>query len=115
MVRVKRGFVARRRRKKLLKRASGFTGSLGKLFRPAKQAVYHALSYASADRRTRKGNFRRLWITRIGAAAKELGISYNKFIAGLKKKKINLNRKVLADLAALDPQAFKKIVDLVKS
>jgi large subunit ribosomal protein L20 len=114
MVRVKRGFVARRRRKKVLERAKGFTGSLGKIFRPAKQAVVHAMSYATADRRTRKGNFRKLWITRIGAALKELNISYSKFIFGLKKKKIILNRKVLADLAIFDPSAFRKIVESIK-
>jgi len=114
MVRVKRGFVARRRRKKVLNRAKGFSGSLSKIFRPAKQAVVHAMSYATADRRTKKGNFRRLWITRIGAALKELNISYSKFIAGLKNKKIMLNRKVLADLAVFDPSAFRKIVESVK-
>jgi len=114
MVRVKRGFVARRRRKKVLNRAKGFTGSLSKLFRPAKQAVVHAMSYATADRKTRKGNFRRLWIARINAGLKELGLSYSKFINGLKKKKIIINRKVLSDLAIFDTAAFKKIVESVK-
>ncbi|MFA4967909.1 MAG: 50S ribosomal protein L20 [Candidatus Margulisiibacteriota bacterium] len=114
MVRVKRGFVARRRRKKVLDRAKGFTGSLSKLFRPAKQAVVHAMSYATADRKTRKGNFRRLWIQRINAGLKELNLSYNKFINGLKKKKITLNRKILADLAIFDYAAFRKIVESVK-
>lgn len=114
MVRVKRGYVARRRRKKVLDRAKGFTGSLSKLFRPAKQAVVHAMSYATADRKTRKGNFRRLWIQRINAGLKELNLSYNKFINGLKKKKITLNRKILADLAIFDYAAFRKIVESVK-
>lgn len=114
MVRVKRGNVARRRRKKVLKRAKGFTGSLGKIFRPAKQAVTHAMLYATADRRTRKGNFRRLWITRIGAALKQFNLSYHKFINDLKKKKILLNRKMLADLAVFDPAAFKKVVERAK-
>ena len=114
MVRVKRGFVARRRRKKVLNRAKGFTGSLSKLFRPAKQAVIHAMSYATADRKTRKGNFRRLWIVRINAGLKELGLSYSKFINGLMKKKIIINRKVLSDLAIFDVAAFKKIVESIK-
>ncbi|HTY12806.1 MAG TPA: 50S ribosomal protein L20 [Candidatus Omnitrophota bacterium] len=114
MVRVKRGYVARRRRKKVLHRASGFKGSLSRLFRPAKQAVVHAMKYASADRRTRKGNFRRLWIARINAGLRELNISYSKFINGMKKKKITLNRKVLADLAVFDPAAFKKVVESAK-
>ncbi len=114
MVRVKRGSVARKRRKKVLNRAKGFTGSLSKLFRPAKQAVVHAMRYASADRRTRKGNFRRLWITRINAGLKEFDFSYSKFIDGLKKKKIGLNRKVLADMAIFDPSAFRKVVESVK-
>lgn len=114
MVRVKRGSVARKRRKKVLNRAKGFTGSLSKLFRPAKQAVVHAMRYASADRRTRKGNFRRLWITRINAGLKEFNLSYSKFIGGLKKKKIGLNRKVLADMAIFDQPAFRKVVESVK-
>ncbi len=114
MVRVKRGYVARRRRKKVLKRASGFRGSLGKIFRPAKQAVVHAMKYSTDDRRTRKGDFRKLWITRIGAALKEMNISYSKFINGMKNKKISLNRKVLADLAVFDPAAFKKVVESIK-
>jgi large subunit ribosomal protein L20 len=115
MVRVKRGFVARRRRKKVLKRAKGFTGSLHRLFRMAKETVYHAQRYATYDRRDRKGNFRKLWIVRINAALRELGVTYSKFIHGLKKKKITLNRKVLADLAIFDPRTFKKIVETIKA
>ncbi|KAF0135056.1 MAG: large subunit ribosomal protein L20 [Candidatus Saganbacteria bacterium] len=114
MVRVKRGNVARKRRKKVLKRAKGFTGSLSRLFRPAKQAVMHAMSYATADRRTQKGNIRKLWITRINGALRQFNISYNKFINGLKKKKIVINRKMLSDLAIFDPKAFAKIVESVK-
>ena len=114
MVRVKRGFVARHRRKKLLNRAKGFTGSLSKLFRPAKQAVMHALSYATSDRRTNKGNFRRLWIARINAAVKELGLSYNKFMNSLKNKKILINRKMLSEIAINDPKTFQKIVEFAK-
>jgi large subunit ribosomal protein L20 len=115
MVRVKRGFVARRRRKKVLKRGKGFVGSLGRIFRQTKQAVYHAMRYATGDRRTKKGNFRRLWIARINAATRALGMSYNLFINGLKKKKILLDRKILADMAVSDPKAFKKLVELIKA
>lgn len=114
MVRVKRGFVARRKHKKLLKRAKGFTGSLRRLYRQAKQTVYHAMRYSTYDRRDKKANFRRLWISRIGAAARSLGLSYNKFINGLKKKKILLDRKMLAHLAVNEPNAFKKLVELIK-
>jgi len=114
MTRVKRGFVARRRRKKVLKRAKGFRGSIGKLFIQSKQAVYHALRYATTDRRTRKGDFRRLWNIRIGAGTQQLGLSYSKFINGLKKKGIIINRKMLSELATNDFNAFTKIVELVK-
>jgi len=115
MVRVKRGFVARRRRKKLLRRAKGFRGSLSKLFRPAKQAVIRAMSYATAQRRKRKGDMRALWITRINIASRQLGLTYGQFINGLRKAKIAINRKILADLAIKDPEAFKKIVESVKT
>jgi len=115
MVRVKRGFVARRRRKKVLKRAKGFRGSLRKLFRPAKQAVMKALKYATVHRKLRKRDMRALWITRIGAASKKHGLSYSKFISGLKKSKISLNRKSLAELAINDPKAFAKLIDMAKS
>ena len=114
MVRVKRGFVARQKRKKVLKRAKGFTGSMGKIFRPAKQGVMHAMRYSTGDRRTRKGNFRRLWIVRINAALQELNLSYGRLINGLKKKNILINRKMLADLAVFDMPAFKKVVESVK-
>ncbi|MCX5749840.1 MAG: 50S ribosomal protein L20 [Candidatus Saganbacteria bacterium] len=115
MVRVKRGFVARRKRKKVLKRAKGFRGSLSRLYRAAKQAVYHSQRYATADRRTRKGDFRALWNARINAAVRKYGLSYSRFINSLKKNKILLNRKMLSDLAIFDPKAFSKIVDIVKS
>ena len=111
MVRVKRGFVARHRRKKVLKRAKGFRGSLHKLFRPAKQAVIRAMSYATAQRRKRKGDMRALWITRINAAVRELGLTYGRFMNELKKAKIGINRKVLADMAVKDPESFKKLVE----
>ncbi len=115
MVRVKRGFVARRRRRKLLKGNKGFRGSIGTTFRQAKQAAIRAGKHATAHRKTRKRDMRALWITRISAGVKELGLSYNKFIYGLKKAKIGLDRKILADLATRDPNAFQKIVALVRS
>jgi len=115
MVRVKRGNVARKKRKKVLKRAKGFRGSLRRLYRvAAKVAVIKAQRYATRDRRTRKRDFRALWITRINAACRQAGISYSQFIAGLKKAKIKLDRKVLSQIAIFDPKAFKKIVDTVK-
>lgn len=115
MVRVKRGNVARNRRKKVLKRAKGFRGSLKRLFRVgAKVAVMKALRYSTIDRKDRKSNFRRLWIARINAAVRGFGLSYSKFIAGLKKKNILLDRKMLADLAVSDPNAFAKVVEAVK-
>lgn len=112
MVRVKRGFVAKNRRRKLLKRAKGFRGSASRTFRPAKQAVTKALRYATVHRKLKKRDFRGLWIIRIGAATKDLGVSYSRFISGLKKAKIDLNRKVLAEMAVSDHQAFKKLVEL---
>ena len=114
MVRVKRGSVARKRRRKLLKRAKGFRGSLSKLFRPAHQAVIRAMCYATVHRKLRKRDMRSLWITRINAAARELGISYGNLMGGLKKAKIDVDRKILADLAVNDSEAFKKIIDIVK-
>jgi large subunit ribosomal protein L20 len=114
MTRVKRGFVARHRRKKVLRRARGFRGSMGRLFRPAHQAVTDAMVYATRDRKARKRDFRRLWITRIGVAAKQFGLSYNRFIAGLKKAKVLLDRKSLADLAARDIPAFETLVKIAR-
>lgn len=114
MVRVKRGNVARKKRKKVLKRAKGFRGSLRRLYRASKQAVYHALKYATRDRRDRKGDFRALWNARINAAVRKQGLSYSKFINLLKKHKIVLNRKMLSELAISDKEAFTKIVETVK-
>lgn len=114
MVRVKRGNVAIKRRKRVLKRAKGFRGSLRRLFTASKQAVYHAMQYSTRDRHVRKGEFRRLWNIRIGAGVRKLGLSYSKFINGLKNKKILLNRKMLSELAISDPTAFAKIVEIVK-
>ena len=111
-MRVKRGFKARKRRKKVLKLAKGFRGGRSKLFRTAADAVDKALMYAYRDRRTRKRNFRRLWIARINAATRMNNLSYSKFIHGLKLADIRLDRKVLAELAVSDPSGFSKIADL---
>ena len=111
-MRIKRGFKARRRRKKVLKLAKGFRGGRSKLFRTAADAVDKALMYAYRDRRQRKRNFRRLWIARINAAARMNNLSYSKFIHGLKLANVDLDRKVLADLAISDPAGFAKIAEL---
>ena len=111
-MRVKRGFKARKRRKKVLKLAKGFRGGRSKLFRTAADAVDKALMYAYRDRRVRKRDFRQLWIVRINAAARMNDISYNKFIHGLKVANINLDRKILANLAISDPTGFAHIADL---
>ncbi len=110
MPRVRRGFKARRRRNKVLKRARGYRGGKHRLFRTATEAVDRALCFAYRDRRTKKRNFRRLWITRIGAAAKIHGTSYSKLMGGLHKAGIELDRKVLSHLAIVDPQAFAQVV-----
>lgn len=110
MTRVKRGNVARKRRKKVLKLAKGFRGSHSKLFRTANQQVMKALRNSYRDRRKRKRDFRRLWITRVNAAARMEGLSYSKLTGQLKKASIELNRKMLAQLAILDPQAFSEVV-----
>ncbi|HBL10765.1 MAG TPA: 50S ribosomal protein L20 [Cyanobacteria bacterium UBA11162] len=112
MTRVKRGNVARKRRKKILKLAKGFRGSHSKLFRTANQQVMKALRNAYRDRRKRKRDFRRLWITRINAAVRQHGMSYSQLIGQLKKANIQLNRKMLAQLAVLDPASFSKVVEL---
>ena len=112
MTRVKRGNVARKRRKKILKLAKGFRGSHSKLFRTANQQVMKALRNAYRDRRKRKRDFRRLWITRINAAARQNGVSYSQLIGLMKKANIQINRKMLAQLAVLDPASFNKVVEL---
>jgi large subunit ribosomal protein L20 len=114
MTRVKRGNVARKRRKKILKLAKGYRGSHSKLFRIANQQVMKALRNAYRDRRKRKRDFRRLWITRINAAARLHDITYSQLTFKLKKANIQLNRKILAHLAIIDPEAFTKVVDLAK-
>lgn len=111
MPRVKRGMKKRSRHKKVLKLARGYRGSRSRLFRPANEAVMRALRNAYHDRRRKKREFRRLWIARINAAARQRGMSYSQFINGLKKAGIGINRKVLADLAVRDGEAFDQLVD----
>jgi large subunit ribosomal protein L20 len=115
MPRVKRGVTAHARHKKILALAKGYRGRRKNVFRIAKQAVMKAGQYAYRDRRTRKRVFRQLWIARINAASRELGVTYSKFMAGLKKAQIDIDRKVLADLAVNDPAAFGSIVDKAKA
>lgn len=110
MPRVTRGFKARRRRNRVLKMAKGYRGGKSRLYRTATEAVDRALCYAYRDRRTNKRNFRRLWIARINAAAKLNGVNYSKFIHGLKQTDIELDRKVLSNLAIVDPSAFTEVV-----
>ena len=115
MPRVKRGVTAHARHKKILALAKGYRGRRKNVFRIAKQAVMKAGQYAYRDRRARKRVFRRLWIVRINAASREMGVSYSKFMAGLKKAQIGIDRKVLADMAVNDPAAFGAIVVKVKA
>ncbi|MDY6807317.1 MAG: 50S ribosomal protein L20 [Cyanobacteriota bacterium] len=112
MTRVKRGNVARKRRNKILKLAKGFRGGQSKLFRTANQRVMKALRNAYRDRRRRKRDFRRLWITRINAASRQQGMSYSKLIGQMKKADIQINRKMLAQMAVLDPETFAKVVEV---
>jgi len=115
MPRVKRGVTAHARHKKILKLAKGYRGRRKNVFRIAKQAVMKAGQYAYRDRRTRKRVFRQLWIARINAASRQLGMTYSRFMAGLKKANIEIDRKVLADMAVKDPAAFGSIVEKVKA
>jgi len=115
MPRVKRGTTARARHKKVLKQAKGFRGRRGNVYRIAKQAVMKAGQYAYRDRRQKKREFRALWIARINAAVRELGMTYSAFMSGLKRANIEIDRKVLADLAVMDKAAFAKIAGQVKA
>ena len=110
MARVKRAVNAQKKRRVVLERASGYRGQRSRLYRKAKEQVTHSLVYAYADRRTRKGDFRRLWITRINAAARAHGITYNRLIQGLKAAGVEVDRKILADLAVTDEAAFAALV-----
>ncbi len=115
MPRVKRGVTARARHKKVLALAKGYRGRRKNVFRIAKQAVMKAGQYAYRDRRNKKRVFRRLWIARINAGSRALGLTYSKFIAGIKKASIEIDRKVLADMAVNDPAAFASIVETAKA
>ncbi|MFZ5898768.1 MAG: 50S ribosomal protein L20 [Bacillota bacterium] len=115
MPRVKNNVAARRRHKKVLKLAKGYWGAKSKLYRVANQQVMKSLLYAYRDRRARKRDFRRLWITRINAAARQNGLSYNRFIEGLRRSGVEINRKMLADLAVNDQPAFTRLVEMAKS
>jgi large subunit ribosomal protein L20 len=114
MARVKRGFAARHRRKKIMKAAKGYVGGRHRLYKSAKETVMRARNYAYRDRRVRKREFRGLWIARINAAVRAQGLSYSKFMGGMKKANIQLNRKILAYLAYDDPKAFEAVVEKVK-
>ena len=114
MARVRYSPARRKRKKRLLKRAKGYYGDRSKQYQQAKRTVTRALVYAYRDRRVKKREFRRLWIARVNAACRSAGIKYSQFIDGLKKSKVNLNRKILADLAVRDSRAFKKLVEIAK-
>lgn len=115
MARVKRGVTARQRHKKVLELTKGQRGTSHRLYRRAHEAMLHSLSYAYRDRHDRKGDFRRLWIARINAAARLAGVPYSAFMNGLRQAGIDLNRKMLADLAVRDPNAFQELVATVKT
>ncbi|MGZ8217585.1 50S ribosomal protein L20 [Methylomagnum sp.] len=114
MPRVKRGVTARARHKKVLKQAKGYYGARSRVYRVAKQAVIKAGQYAYRDRRQRKRQFRALWIVRINAAAREFGLSYSRFMNGLKKASVEIDRKVLADLAVRDKDAFAELAKIAQ-
>lgn len=114
MSRVKRGVHSKKKHKKILKLAKGYRGAKSRTYRSAKEQVTKSLTYAFRDRRARKRDFRKLWIVRINAAARQSGLSYNKFINGLKKANVDINRKVLSDIAVNDPEAFAKLAEVAK-
>lgn len=114
MARVKGGVVSHRRHKKVLKLAKGFRGAKGRLFRTTNETVMHALFNARRHRRTKKRDFRKLWIARINAGARQNGISYSKFISGLKKAGVEINRKMLSEMAIHDAQGFSQLVEIAK-
>jgi large subunit ribosomal protein L20 len=114
MPRVKRGVHGRKRRREILEQAKGYRGARSRRFRVAREQVMHSGQYAYRDRRDRKGQFRRLWIVRIGAAARQNGLSYSAFMRGLRVAEVELDRKVLADIAARDPQGFAGLVEVAR-
>lgn len=115
MARVKRSVNAAKKRREVLEQASGYRGQRSRLYRKAKEQVTHSMVYAYADRRSRKGDFRQLWIQRINAAARLEGFTYSQFVHGLDLAGIEMDRKVLSDVAAADPAAFKAIADKVRA
>ncbi|MGH3466533.1 MAG: 50S ribosomal protein L20 [Thermocrispum sp.] len=114
MARVKRAVNAHKKRRAILEQASGYRGQRSRLYRKAKEQSLHSLNYAYRDRRARKGDFRQLWITRINAAARANGMTYNRFIQGLKAAEVEVDRKILAELAVTDATAFAALVELAK-
>ena len=114
MAKARHSVATRKRKKRLLKKTKGFWGDRSKQYQQAKRALMHALVYAYRDRKAKKREFRRLWIARINAACRATCITYSRFMNGLKKAKINLDRKILADIAVKDSNAFKKLVEMVK-
>lgn len=114
MPRVKRGTHAKKRHKKILALAKGYTGAKSRTFRAAKEQVMHSLAYAYRDRRAKKREFRKLWITRINAAAREQGLSYNRLISGLKTAGVDIDRKILAEIAVSDPEGFAKLAGVAR-
>ena len=114
MARVKRAVNAHKKRRTTLELASGYRGQRSRLYRKAKEQVLHSLNYAYRDRRARKGDFRQLWITRINAAARQHGLTYNRFIQGLKGAGVEVDRKILAELAVNDPTAFAALVEVAR-
>ena len=115
MTRIKRGVAAHKKHKKLLNAAEGRRGAKHKLVRPAREAALHALNYAYRDRRKKKGQFRALWIARINAASRESGVSYSRLMAAMRSAGVQLDRKVLADMAVRDPKVFRHYLDLVSN
>ncbi len=114
MTRIKRGIIKRKKHKKVLKAAKGYYGAKSRSYRSAKQQLLKSLSYAYRDRKNNKRNFRRLWIIRINAAARINGLSYNEFINGLKKASVEINRKILSEIAVNDPDTFKELTEVAK-
>jgi len=114
MARVKRSLNAKKKRKVVLERAKGYRGQRSRLYRKAKEQVLHSMTYAYRDRKDRKGNFRRLWIQRINAAARANGLTYNRFVQGLKAAGVEVDRRVLADLAVTDAVAFAALVEVAR-
>ena len=114
MARVKRAVNAHKKRRTVLERASGYRGQRSRMYRKAKEQQLHSMTYAYRDRKDRKGNFRRLWIQRINAAARAEGITYNRFIQGLKIAGVEVDRRMLADMAVADPQSFTALVEVAK-